>query len=113
MMKLTKCVAGLLVAACVVTAPCVSVEAKAVSGKVKVNVTDAIKQKKAELRKDFLRKHGATEEDIQKLDKLHFFDFSIKDLGKVDVGTYDEVICTFENMDIDINIYFNFITINK
>lgn len=80
---------------------------------MKGSVKDTVKEKKKEMRKDFLRRHGATEEDIQKLDGLHFFDMSARDFAKVDVGTLDEIIITMENSNIDIDIYINFITINK
>lgn len=118
--KMVKVAACALAAVCMLSVPTTNVEAgllKDTIGKTEgtkvINVKETIEQRKIERRKDFLRRHGASEETIQKLDELHFFEFDLGDVGEVDVSTFDEVIVILEDSNIDINIYFNFITINK
>ena len=68
---------------------------------------------KKKLRMAFLKHLGATDKAISQLDALKFFDLDIGDVGSVDVSTKDRVDVILQNCNINVNLYFNFITINK
>lgn len=117
--KSLKVLAAALTAVCVLSVPTMQVEAglltKVVEAKKDkvVNVVESIDETKKELRKDFMRLIGSTDEDIEKLEALDFFNMELIDFVLADDNKIKEISIIFKNNNsIDFSLYFNFITIN-